>query len=183
MQDRCGEFNSLWLHDSTMGGGYMVETWRDVVGYEGRYRVSDQGNVWSCLTNKLLHKRPTHKGRLQVTLLPESGKANKQTVYVHRLVLEAFVGPCPDGMECCHYNDIPDDNRLENLRWDTHHANLQDQIRNNGGPANSRRTHCKNGHEFTPDNIARRTDAPGARRCRECTRLATRRRRARLRNK
>lgn len=161
----------------------MCEQWRDVVGYEGRYRVSDQGNVWSCLTNRLLHQQPTWKGRLLVTLIPASGKIDKRTLSVSRLVLEAFVGPCPEGMECCHYNDIPDDNRLENLRCDTHHANLQDQIRNNGGPANSRRTHCKNGHEFTPDNITRRTDAPRARRCRECTRLEARRRRARMRNK
>ena len=90
----------------------MVETWRDVVGYEGRYRVSDQGNVWSCLTNRLLHQQSTWQGKLQVTLVPATGKANKRTLSVHRLVLEAFVGPCPEGMVGCHYDDNPTNNVL-----------------------------------------------------------------------
>jgi hypothetical protein len=48
---------------------------------------------------------------------------------VHRLVLEAFVGPCPAGMECCHNNGVRTDNRVENLRWDTRKANIADAIR------------------------------------------------------
>lgn len=48
---------------------------------------------------------------------------------VHRLVLEAFVGPCPAGMEGCHNNGCPSDNRLQNLRWDTRLANNADKIR------------------------------------------------------
>lgn len=161
----------------------MVETWRDVVGYEGRYRVSNQGNVWSCLTNRLLHQQPIPNGKLQVTLIPATGKADKRTVYVHRLVLEAFVGPCPPGMVACHYNDIPDDNRLENLRWDTPSANQYDMVRN-GRNHNANKTHCKNGHDFTPENTSWYTykDKPGQyRACKECCRL--RAARARLANK
>jgi hypothetical protein len=48
---------------------------------------------------------------------------------IHRLVLEAFVGPCPEGMECCHNDGNPLNNSLENLRWDTHKANMEDQLR------------------------------------------------------
>ena len=44
--------------------------------------------------------------------------------------MQAFVGPAPDGMVICHYNDIKTDNRLENLRYDTQYANGQDRIRN-----------------------------------------------------
>lgn len=45
-----------------------------------------------------------------------------------RLVLEAFVGPCPEGMEACHFPDRdPANNQLENLRWDTHQANMVDK--------------------------------------------------------
>jgi hypothetical protein len=48
---------------------------------------------------------------------------------VHRLILEAFVGPCPEGMETCHFPDInPTNNALENLRWDTRSENTRDQI-------------------------------------------------------
>jgi hypothetical protein len=50
--------------------------------------------------------------------------------YVHRAILETFVGPCPEGLEGCHGNDIHTDNRLENLRWDTRHANNDDKKRN-----------------------------------------------------
>jgi hypothetical protein len=43
-------------------------------------------------------------------------------------VLEAFVGPCPEGMQACHNNGNRLDNRLENLRWDTPSANQKDRI-------------------------------------------------------
>jgi hypothetical protein len=46
---------------------------------------------------------------------------------VHRLVLEAFVGPCPPGFVCRHINGDPDDNRLENLSWGTISENAIDR--------------------------------------------------------
>lgn len=48
---------------------------------------------------------------------------------VHRLVLFAFVGPCPDGMECAHANRNRADNRLENLSWSTPFGNYLDKVR------------------------------------------------------
>ncbi len=57
---------------------------------------------------------------------------------VHRLILEAFVGPCPRGKESCHFPDRnPTNNRLENLRWDTHAANGRDMALH--GTAGARR--------------------------------------------
>lgn len=50
-------------------------------------------------------------------------------VRIHRLVLEAFVGPCPAGMEGCHNDGNPQNNALDNLRWDTHAANHLDSVR------------------------------------------------------
>ncbi len=52
------------------------------------------------------------------------------TVRVHHLVLETFVGPCPDGMESCHRDDDPTNNWVDNLRWDTRQANVNDKMRN-----------------------------------------------------
>lgn len=49
---------------------------------------------------------------------------------VHHLVLEAFIGRCPEGMYACHNNDIKTDNCLSNLRWDTPEANWGDRFRN-----------------------------------------------------
>ena len=49
-----------------------------------------------------------------VNLYAADGNAKMEKV--HRLVLEAFVGPNPPGLECCHNNGDPSDNRVENLR-------------------------------------------------------------------
>lgn len=65
-------------------------------------------------------------GRIGCSLIDKDGREVRTEV--HRIVLEAFVGRCPNGMEACHNNGIPTDNRLENLRWDTHSSNMQDTI-------------------------------------------------------
>ena len=55
------------------------------------------------------------------------GGGRNRIVSVHRIVLAAFVGPCPDGMEGCHNDGNPANNRIENLRWDTHVSNMADK--------------------------------------------------------
>ena len=110
-----------------------------MVGFEGLYSVSSLGRVRSedrvvvgctgvrrCLTGKVLRPTRGHPGGYAgVTLYKD---AVKRSVWVHRLVLEAFVGPCPEGMEVCHTNGVSRDNRVENLRWDTRAANAADRI-------------------------------------------------------
>lgn len=49
--------------------------------------------------------------------------------HVHRLVLQAFVGPAPSRYECLHANGIPADNRLANLRWGPRSENNRDRVR------------------------------------------------------
>lgn len=53
----------------------------------------------------------------------------RRTARVSNLVLEAFVGPRPDGYECCHWDGVRDNDRLENLRWATSKENKSDQLR------------------------------------------------------
>jgi hypothetical protein len=66
-------------------------------------------------------------GYLRISLRRDGKRCNK---LVNILVLEAFVGPCPPGMETCHDPDpTPANNRLENLRWDTHQNNVADTVR------------------------------------------------------
>jgi hypothetical protein len=134
--------------------GAHVMTWRDVSGYEGRYRVDADGGVWSLLCHggpRKVLKRLKHKadkrGRHFVNLC--DGRGGVRRASVHRLVLEAFVGPCPDGMECCHYDDDQTNNNIDNLRWDTHGANVADRIRNGKFPSGERNSQAK----FTEINV------------------------------
>lgn len=52
-----------------------------------------------------------------------------RNVLAHRLVLEAFVGPCPEGMQACHNDGDRMNTRVGNLRWDTPKANSADRWR------------------------------------------------------
>lgn len=87
-------------------------------------------------------------------------------VGVHVLVAEAFVGPRPPGLWALHKNDLPSDNRPENLYWGTQVQNAQDALRN-GRHRNARKTVCERGHELTGANLL---EQRGKRRCRACNR-------------
>jgi hypothetical protein len=69
-------------------------------------------------------------------------------------------------MFCCHEDDNPANNHVSNLRWDTPTANQLDALRN-GRNKNANKTHCKHGHEYTPENTYRQGKR-GGRFCREC---------------
>ena len=100
--------------------------YKKIEGYNN-YEVSDEGQVRNIKTGRILKPySQTNYGHLKVTL---SENRKQKTFLIHRLVLETFVGPCPSGMECCHNNGIASDNRLKNLRWDTHRSNGQDMIK------------------------------------------------------
>ena len=155
--------------------------WRPVRDFPG-YEVSDTGVVRSVervvvrsngwpQTIAQREVRPQRKscGHLQVRLWREGEGSNQ---LVHRLVLMAFVGPCPTDMEGCHNNGDPADNRLDNLRWDTRAANIADQMRH-GVHGVASRTHCPNGHEYTAENTGTRPS--GHRRCLTCKAVAARR--------
>lgn len=169
------------------------EEWRPVVGYEGYYEVSDHGNVRSLdrvvpkgghtqtVNGRALSPSTKPSGHMRVSII--GADREHRTRMVHQLVLDAFVGTCPDGMEGCHNNGDPSDNRLKNLRWDTRSANRRDRVAH-GVDQNSKKTHCKWGHEYTPENtFMRRTGGQlnGRRDCRACMRERGRASRARAR--
>lgn len=99
------------------------------------YRFGANGSVWSRrgrdgkLTKawRRLATSPKKNG-YRIVSLPIEG-VGKRTFNVHRLILEAFVGPCPEGMEACHNDGDRGNNRLNNLRWDTRSANMADRFR------------------------------------------------------
>lgn len=99
------------------------EEWRDVVGFEGLYQISNKGKVVRVSTGKgaraghVMSQKPKKgKGYVRISL-----RNNGQTHHlaVHRLVMAAFVGQCPHGYEVNHKNGNKADNRLVNLEYVT----------------------------------------------------------------
>jgi hypothetical protein len=121
---------------------------RDIPDFPG-YRAGDDGSIWSCRTRWYLGRNvPWHRlrpnyahGYLKVDLYRD----NKSfTRLVHRLVLEAFVGPPPSPEhECRHRNGVPDDCRLSNLEWGTPAENAADRDRHGTTRRGSRHSNSK----------------------------------------
>jgi hypothetical protein len=89
--------------------------------------ISSFGRLWSLNKNRELPPRPGKYGHLFV-ILSKPGSKIKQ-FSIHRLVLTAFVGPCPEGMVGRHFPDRnPANNHLENLSWATRTVNQRDRI-------------------------------------------------------
>lgn len=162
------------------------ERWRPVVGYEGLYEVSDQGRVRSlprtvvrsdgrvrAFPGQMLRPHVA-EGRRTVTLCMDGGQRPRR-VYV--LVLEAFVGPPPEGMEGCHNDGDSEHDDLTNLRWDTRRGNVQDAVRH-GSLANMRKDRCPWGHRLVAPNLVAATAQQGYRGCRACNTARSARRRA-----
>lgn len=110
----------------------MEEIWKDVVGYECYYQVSNLGNVRSLdrvisFNDGRIEVRKgkpkilkDHKDYKRVTL-NKDGKA--KPLLVHRLVAQAFI-PNPDCLPIINHKDEnPSNNNVDNLEWCTHRYN------------------------------------------------------------
>lgn len=146
-----------------------VEIWKDVVGYEGLYQVSNMGNVKSLDRwvnskgngERFLEGQPIttelNKFGYWRTRLRKNGERQK-VFQTHRLVAMAFI-PNPDNKPCVnHINGMRTDNRLDNLEWCTHSENTKhmydtlgyvhpEERRNKISKCFSKRV-CVNGEEF-----------------------------------
>lgn len=104
----------------------MTETWKAVSGWP--YEVSSLGRVRRTGSDDCLSIYTKRNG-YKVASLSKNGEA--KTVLVHHLVLEAFVGPRPEGHQTNHINGVPGDNRPENLEWVTPEENIAHAIETN----------------------------------------------------
>ena len=113
----------------------MIEEWRDIVGYEEYYQVSNIGRI-----RRIKQYRNTYFGKILKPSLKKKGRGyykyvtlSKNNVVkifaVHRIEALAFLGPCPSGMECRHLDGNSSNNIITNLRWGTRSENAQDSIR------------------------------------------------------
>lgn len=115
------------------------EEWRQVLGFEGLYEVSNMGRVRSMnrtitrsdgqlkkLKEKILKQTTGSHGRLSVSLSKDGKKYYK---YPHILVAEAFIGERPEGYHICHIDGDYTNNKLSNIRYDTVSENAIDIYR------------------------------------------------------
>ncbi|MBU0493901.1 MAG: NUMOD4 motif-containing HNH endonuclease [Chloroflexi bacterium] len=113
------------------------ESWRPIPEFPG-YEVSDRGRVRSYLvqgrrewhianTPQRVLSSGSHGTKCYpMVMLRKDGKTHGHRI--HRLVMLAFVGPCPEGMEICHNDGNRRNNHLKNMRYDTHQNNVIDCI-------------------------------------------------------
>lgn len=137
------------------------ERWAVVVG-NPKYEVSTCGRLrsvprrvvaghgWRDIAAAILSPRADDAGYIVYVLVDADGKPVR--VYLHRLVLEAFVGPCPDDMEARHFPDgDPANNHLDNLSWATHAENIADRKTHGTSPDGERSWTAK----LTDDDVRR----------------------------
>jgi len=114
------------------------EIWKRIPGFE-MYEVSDHGRVRSYY--KRVGKKVVISDNPQRILTQSTDrypgvhlclKGKMHYKRVGCLVLSIFVGPRPDGLVMCHSDDNPQNNHLNNLRWDTHKNNILDKAKNGG---------------------------------------------------
>jgi hypothetical protein len=108
-----------------------------------------------------LGKRAKGYGRIKVGSMHDG---TRREVQAHRLVYEILIGPIPYGLELDHLCLNRSCVNPDHVEPVTTRENL---LRGTSSPAqNARKTHCKRGHEFTPDNT--RLTSRGYRQCRQC---------------
>lgn len=101
----------------------MEEIWKDVVGYEGLYKVSNIGNVRSSYRGgKTLTKQLTQYGYYMVDLVKNR---NRKHFLVHRLVAITFIPNHLNYPFINHINAIKIDNAVHNLEWCTQMQNMR----------------------------------------------------------
>ena len=110
-----------------------IEQWKDVMGYEGVYQVSDMGQVkrmigYQCKIERILKPSLCSGNRYPYVIFCKNGKT--QNKKVHHLVLEAFREQRPTPYhECRHLDGNSKNPQLINLQWGTKSENVKDAIK------------------------------------------------------
>lgn len=105
-----------------------MEEWKDIIGYENLYQISNKGNVKSTRRNKLLKLRLHKDGYYNIQLYY---KMKMKSFRVNRLVAIHFVDNPHNKPFVNHKNGIKTDNFYLNLEWNTHEENMEHAKTNN----------------------------------------------------
>jgi hypothetical protein len=134
----------------------------DSFRYSRRFRgygVDGSGAVWGCLKGgnraadpaarylrdwrRMKLRKNRRGGYLTVSLIKERGGRGRIRAYVHRIVLEEFVRPCPEGMEARHLDGKRINNGIGNLAWGTPVENAADKRAHGTAPVGSKNPMAK----------------------------------------
>ncbi len=132
---------ALTTHPVEKGQGVMAnshdtstrEDWKAIPGFVGSFEASTHGRIKALRRHagtrwydeRIMH--PSQPERYLKVNLSFLGRVHQRKV--HQLILETFVGPCPEGLECLHNDGNKLNNHLSNLAWGTAKENGEDRVR------------------------------------------------------
>lgn len=109
-----------------------MEVWKDIPGFDGLYQASPDGRIrsWKKLGGRKKSKRATSPRMLTLSVNTRGYlTVTERRYYVHRLILETFVGKRRPDQECRHLDGDKRNNNLNNLTWGTRRENIDDNHR------------------------------------------------------
>ena len=139
----------------------VSEEWRDVIGWEALYQVSNLGAVrskgrvvktkagWSFTKPGRLLKQCCNHSREIYTVNLQDGPRKAMSTNVAWLVAEAFIGPRPDGMVVRHGAKGRSCNKVSNLSYGTQSQNMYDRWRDETMPHGSTHKNSK----LSPEDV------------------------------
>lgn len=131
----------------------IIETWKDVEGYDGRYRISNLGRVrsekrlvshyrggLSMRKERILKGTSSSRGYPCVGL---SKDANTKSYRVHVLVAKTFIGDRPKGMTVSHIDGNSENNQLTNLCYESLKDNCRRRVEHGTSPVGEKNPRAK----------------------------------------
>ncbi len=104
----------------------MEEAWKDIIGWEGLYRVSDRGKIYSYRSSRCIKGVPDGGGYRQVYLCRNG---NMHRCVIHRLVAMHFIPNPENKPEVNHIDADKGNNSVDNLEWVTPSENIKHSFR------------------------------------------------------
>ena len=105
----------------------MMKTWKDIINFEGLYKISSDGEIVNIARNKILE--PNKSGRYLYYSLYKNG--NPLYKYLHRLIAESFVENVDNKPQVNHIDGNRRNNKINNLEWVTASENITHAHKNN----------------------------------------------------